>query len=83
MHDSRDAARKIGVSWSQAVYSSNVSEVAYDSGTNELLVTWAKSGKVSAYQGVPEDVALKLANAPSVGQTINAEIKPYYSHSYR
>jgi hypothetical protein len=71
------------MSWSQAVYSSNVSEVAYDSDTNELLVTWVKSGKVSAYQGVPEDVALKLANAPSVGQMINAEIKPYYSHSYR
>lgn len=71
------------MSWSQSVFSSNVSEVAYDSDTGELLVTWAKSGKVSAYQGVPEDVAQKLANAPSVGQMINAEIKPFYSHSYR
>ena len=70
------------MSWTQSVFSSNVSEVAYDSDTNELLVTW-RSGKVSAYQGVPEDVALKLANAPSVGQMINAEIKPYYSHSYK
>lgn len=71
------------MSWQQSVFSSNVSEVGYDSDAQELLVTWAKSGKVSAYQGVPEDVALKLANAPSVGQMLNAEIKPYYSHSYR
>ena len=59
------------------------SEIAYDSDTNELLVTWSKSGRVSAYQGVPEDVALRLANAPSVGQMINDEIKPNYQHSYR
>ena len=70
------------MSWSQAVYSSNVSEVGYDDESGELLVVW-KSGKTSAYQGVPEDVALKLANAPSVGKMINDEIKPYYSHSYR
>ena len=71
------------MSWSQAVYSSNVSEVGYDSDTGELLVTWAKSGKVSAYQGVPETKALEGANAPSVGQWVNDEIKPYYSHRYR
>jgi KTSC domain len=71
------------MSWSQSVFSSMASEIAYDSDSNELLVTWAKSGKVSAYQGVPEDVALRLANAPSVGQMINDEIKPNYSHSYR
>ncbi len=71
------------MSWSQAVYSSSVSEIGYDSDTGELLVTWAKSGKTSAYQGVPEARALAGANAPSVGQWVNAEIKPYYSHSYR
>jgi KTSC domain len=71
------------MSWSQSVFSSMASEIAYDSDTNELLVTWARSGRVSAYQGVPEDVALRLANAPSVGQMINAEIKPNYSHSYK
>ena len=71
------------MSWSQFVLSSVVSEVGYDSDTGELLVTWSKSGKVSAYQGVPEDVAQRLANAPSVGQMINDEIKPYFSHSYR
>jgi len=71
------------MSWSQSVFSSVVSEVGYDSDSGELLVTWSKSGKVSAYQGVPEDVAQRLANAPSVGQMINDEIKPYYYHSYR
>jgi hypothetical protein len=71
------------MSWSQSVFSSMVSEVGYDSDSNELIVTWLKSGKVSAYQGVPEDVALRLANSPSVGQMINDEIKPNYSHSYR
>lgn len=71
------------MSWSQSVFSSMASEIAYDSDTSELLVTWAKSGKVSAYQGVPEDVALRLANAPSVGQMINDEIKPNYAHSYK
>ena len=71
------------MSWSQFVFSSVVSEVGYDSDSGELLVTWSKSGKVSAYQGVPEDVAQRLANAPSVGQMINDEIKPYYGHSYR
>ena len=71
------------MSWSQHVNSEMVSEVGYDSDSGELLVTWLRSGKVSAYQGVPEDVATRLANAPSVGQMINAEIKPYFSHSYR
>jgi hypothetical protein len=71
------------MSWSQSVFSTSVSEVGYDSESGELMVTWAKSGKVSAYQGVPEDVALRLANAPSVGQMINDEIKPNYGHSYR
>lgn len=71
------------MSWSQSVFSSMASEIAYDSDTNELLVTWSKSGRVSAYQGVPEDVAFRLANAPSVGQMINDEIKPNYQHSYR
>lgn len=70
------------MSWSQAVYSSTVSEVGYDSDTGELLVTW-RSGKVSAYQGVPEAKALEGANAASVGQWVNAEIKPFYAHAYR
>ena len=67
--------------WSQHVFSSMVSTVAYDEGTKELMVTWAK-GKRSIYSGVPEELAVQLANAPSVGQMINTEIKPYYAHRY-
>ena len=70
------------MSWSQQVYSTMVSEVSYDDEAQELIVTWAKSGKRSAYRGVPEELALQLANAPSVGQMINMEIKPYYQHRY-
>ncbi len=71
------------MSWSQNVASSNVSSVSYDSDTSELEVTWMKSGKTSVYSGVPEDVAVRLANAPSVGSMLNNEIKPYYAHHYR
>jgi hypothetical protein len=71
------------MSWQQSVFSSNVSEIGYDSDSGELLVTWVKSGKTSAYQGVPEAKALEGANAPSVGQWVNSEIKSYYRHSYR
>ncbi len=67
--------------WSQHVFSSMVSMVAYDETTQELAVTWAK-GKRSIYSGVPEELAVQLANAPSVGQMINTEIKPYYAHRY-
>jgi hypothetical protein len=54
------------------------SEVAYDDEAKELTVTW-KNGRKTAYQNVPEELALQLANAPSVGQMINTEIKPFYS----
>jgi hypothetical protein len=70
------------MTWQQSVFSSTVSEVGYDSDSGELLVTW-KSGKISVYQGVPEAKALEGANAPSVGEWVNDEIKPYYNHSYR
>ena len=66
--------------WAKNVFSSMVSAVAYDEETAELMVTWAKSGKTSIYAGVPEGVALDLSNAPSVGQMVNTEIKPYYQH---
>lgn len=70
------------MSWNQSVFSSNVESVGYDTNTNEMTVTW-KSGKVSAYSGVPEEVALQVANAPSVGSMINSEIKGTYDHRYR
>jgi hypothetical protein len=71
------------MSWMKSVYSSMVSEIGYDDQTGELLVRWAKSGKTSAYAGVPEDVAFEAAQAASVGEYINSEIKPNYGHKYR
>ena len=70
------------MSWDRPVFSSNVSSVGFDSESGDLLVTWSKSGKVSAYAGVPEDKALELSRAPSVGQMLNSDIKPYYQHRY-
>jgi hypothetical protein len=69
------------VSWNQAVFSSNVDSVGFNSDTEEMEISW-KSGKVSAYAGVPEEMALQVANAPSVGQAINSMIKNQYSHRY-
>jgi len=69
------------MSWSQSVFSTMVSEIGYDPDSQELLVTWAKSGKVSAYKGVPEEKALEIANAASVGRAVN-EIKDQYPHRY-
>lgn len=67
--------------WNKDVYSSNVQNVAYNSETKELLVTWTR-GKRSIYEGVPEELAVDLVNAPSVGSMLNSEVKPYYAHRY-
>ena len=67
--------------WSQNVSSKQASVIGYDADAEELLVTW-KSGRQSAYQGVPEALAQQLANAPSVGQMLNSEIKNQYPHRY-
>lgn len=67
--------------WTRNVFSTMVNEVGWDDDTSDLIITW-NNGRKSAYAGVPEDVALSLANAPSVGAMINSEIKPYYQHRY-
>lgn len=56
-------------------------EIGYDAGTGELTVTWT-NGRRSAYAGVPEELAVQLSKAASVGQMINTEIKPNYPHRY-
>ena len=69
------------MTWTKTVYSSMVSEVGYDAEQKELYITWT-GGKRSIYSGVLEELATDLANAPSVGTMLNAEIKPYYAHRY-
>jgi hypothetical protein len=72
------------MSWTKDVYSSMVSHVGWDSETNELLVTWAKSGKTSAYGGFDEGKAVELSTAPSAGQMVITEIKSSGKpHRYR
>jgi len=44
-----------------------------------MIITY-NSGKAYAYAGVPEDVARDTANAPSVGEYINENIKGRYSY---
>jgi len=70
------------MSWEKSVFSSMVSSVGYDTDTEELIIVWARSGRQSRYSGVPEGLADQLARAPSVGQMLNSEIKPYFKHRY-
>lgn len=67
--------------WDQSVFSSQASSVGYDAQLNGMVVTW-KNGRRSLYVGVPEETAVQVANAPSVGSMLNAEIKPQYAHRY-
>jgi len=69
------------MSWSRSVFSSVASEIAYDSETQELTVVW-NAGRTSVYSGVPEGLAESLSRAASVGQMLNSDIKPFYSHKY-
>lgn len=63
------------MSWSRAVFSSMVQEIAWDDG--ELVITY-NNGQRYAYQGVDEGTALEGSKAPSVGQWVNTEIKGKY-----
>ena len=65
--------------WSQSVFSSMVQSIAYDSDSSTMIVTF-NSGKSYAYAGVTEDVAADTANAASVGEFINSEIKGRYQY---
>lgn len=69
------------MSWDKAVYSTNVQSIGYDDLTSDLLVTW-NNGKKSAYANVPEELAVQVSNAASVGTFLNSEIKPHFSHRY-
>jgi hypothetical protein len=69
------------VTWERSVYSSMAQSIGYDADREEMIVTW-KNGRQSAYSGVPEDVAMNAANAASVGEFLNEEVKPIYAHRY-
>ena len=65
--------------WDQDVYSSMVSSISYDTDSSTMVVTF-NTGKSYAYANVPEEVAKDAANAASVGEFINAEVKGRFSY---
>lgn len=67
------------MTWTKNVFSSMVSEVGWDEESGDLLITW-NTGKKGAYADVPEELAVRLSNAASVGEMINAEIKPNFKY---
>jgi len=66
-------------SFQQDVYSSMAQSVSYDADSQTMVITF-NNGKSYAYAGVPEDVARDTANAPSVGEYINENIKGRYNY---
>lgn len=68
--------------WSKSVYSSRASEISYDPDSQELTVVWRRGG-VTVYSGVPEDRAVALSKAASVGAMINDEFSGYSHRNIR
>ncbi len=62
------------------VYSNRVASIGYEDG--KLIVKWAKGGKTSVYDGVPEQLANEVMNAPSIGSALRLSIEGQYAHSY-
>lgn len=65
----------------KSVLSSRVAEIGYDPETKTLGVRWPK-GKTSVYEDVPEDVANRIMNAPSIGQALQESILGEFDHRY-
>ena len=65
--------------WTASVYSKRAQTVAYDPDSKTMTVTW-RDGRATVYLDVPEDHAVALSKAASVGQMINAEFTGQYQH---
>jgi hypothetical protein len=65
----------------RAIYSSHVDSTGYDAETKTLYVKW-DSGKVSAYDGVPPQLADEIQNSWSVGKALTTQIKSAFPHRY-
>ena len=59
--------------------SSMLEAAAYDAADNVLYLQFINTGKVFAYEGVPEDTFRKLLEANSVGRFVRAEILGCYA----
>jgi len=71
----------MAVNWKD-VYSDSVSRVGFDTETREMLVEW-KTGKVSGYVGVEEQLVDQISRSVSVGGAIHSLVKGKYGHRYR
>lgn len=60
------------------VDSSNISQIGYDIGTEELYIEF-RSGSTYVYSGVPDSTVDDLVHADSKGSYLNREIKPNYA----
>jgi hypothetical protein len=60
-----------------AVKSSNVKSIGYDS-SNEVLEVEFNGGGVYYYKDVPENVVSNVLNAPSIGKALNTLVKKNY-----
>jgi hypothetical protein len=64
----------------ETVTSSSVHEIGYVSSRRLLLVTFSESGKLYAYEGVEPEVYEAFMEAPSKGEFLNTQIKPFYDY---
>jgi hypothetical protein len=62
------------------VYSNTVAGIDWQDGN--LIVKWAKGNRASVYEGVPEQLAEEVMNAPSVGAALRMSIQSAYKHRY-
>jgi hypothetical protein len=62
----------------KAVESSMFSHVEYMPETQQLTVTWRKSGEETTYYDVPTEVGVRFFNAESHGKAYGSEIKNKY-----
>jgi hypothetical protein len=65
----------------QPLQSTSIAEAGYDEGTHTLRLRYI-DGDLYDYRHVPKRVFDQLLAAPSKGQFVNWQIKPYYSYQY-
>ena len=70
------------IEW-RSTFSSSANRVGYDHDMQELLVEWARTGRISVYfPDFPYQEFDKLSKTVSVGSMIKNDIAPKYQHRY-
>ena len=63
----------------KSVFSSHISQVGYEDGQLHVIY---KNGKSGYYEGVPEDVAANILNAPSIGSALHQSVRGQFDWKY-